>query len=145
MVTDKNGNLWVLCSGGYLNEENPTLWKIDAVSRQLLAKFTFDDINTNPDNLERNVSGDSLFFLNRGVYKMAITDNSLPDQAFIQEDGGQYFLYLGVDPVNGAIFTSDALDYTKNGFVFRYGANGNFLGQLDVGIIPGPFGFNYLP
>jgi hypothetical protein len=143
MVTDKNGNLWVLCSGGYLNEENPTLWKIAPASREVLAKFTFDDINTSPDNLEKNGAGDSLFFLNRGVFKMAITDIALPDQPFIQEDDGKYFFYLGVDPVNGAIFTSDALDYTKNGFVYRYDAKGNFLEKLDVGIIPGPFAFNY--
>lgn len=143
MVIDKNGYLWVLCSGGYLNEEIPTLLKIDAPNRHILETFTFDDINTSPDNLEINGAGDSLFFLNRGIFRMAISDAYLPGSAFIEEGDTKYFIYLGVDPHNGNIYTSDALDYSQNGFVYRYNASGNLLTQLSVGIIPGPFGFNY--
>lgn len=143
MVVDKDGYLWVLCSGGYLNEEIPTLWKIDAPARHVVETFTFSEINTSPDNLEINGSGDSLFFLNRGVYRMAVSDAQLPSQAFIGEGNDKFFLYLGIDPHNGNVYASDALDYSQNGFVYRYGASGNLLEQLNVGIIPGPFGFNY--
>jgi hypothetical protein len=143
MVVDKNGYLWVLCSGGYLNEEIPTLWKMDAPNRHIVSTFTFDDINTSPDNLEINGTGDSIFFLNRGVFRMSIDDSHLPNNVFIEEGNDKYFLYLGVDPMNGNIYVSDALDYSQNGYVYRYGPAGNLLGQLNVGIIPGPFGFNY--
>jgi DNA-binding beta-propeller fold protein YncE len=143
MVVDKEGYLWVLCSGGYLNEEIPTLWKIDAPNRHIIETLTFNDINTNPDNLEINGAGDSLFFLNHGVYKMALSDAHLPNHASIEENGSKLFLNLGIDPHNGNIYVSDALDYSQNGYVYRYGPAGNFIEQLEVGIIPGPFGFNY--
>ncbi|HEY9115136.1 MAG TPA: DUF5074 domain-containing protein [Bacteroidales bacterium] len=143
MVVDKNGYLWVLCSGGYLNEEIPTLWKIYPPTREVIKTYTFSDLNTSPDNLEKNGAGDSLFFLNRGVYRMSFSDNELPGQAFIEEGNDKFFLYLGIDPNNGNVYASDALDYAQNGFVYRYGASGNLLEQLKVGIIPGPFAFNY--
>jgi DNA-binding beta-propeller fold protein YncE len=143
MVVDKDGYLWILCSGGYLNEEIPTLWKIDAAARSVIKTYTFSDINTSPENLEINGSGDSLFFLNRGVFHMSVSDAELPGQPFIEEGDDKYFLYLGVDPINGNIYVSDPLDYTQDGIIYRFGPSGNFVNQLNVGIIPGPFGFNY--
>lgn len=143
MVVDKDGYLWVLCSGGYLNEEIPTLWKIDAPNRQVLKTYTFNDINTSPDNLEINGTGDSLFFLNQGIFRMASIDSELPEKVFIAAGNDKQFSNLGVDPNNGIFYVSNPLDYSQSGYVYRYGPTGNFLEQLDVGIIPGPFGFNY--
>lgn len=143
MVVDKHGYLWVLCSGGYLNEENPTLWRIDAHNRHIISKLTFDDINTSPDNLEINGTGDSLYFLNHGVFRMSVGDAALPGHPFIEEENDKYFLCLGVDPVKGDIYVSDAIDYLRNGYVYHYSVSGILRNQLLVGIIPGPFGFNY--
>lgn len=143
MVVDKNSNLWVLCSGGFENEEIPSLWKIDPVSHNVIDTLIFSELELNPQSLEINGAGDSLFYLNYGVYKMAITDSELPESVFIAEDQNRYFLALGVDPKNGTLFISNPLDYFSEGLVYRFDRYGNYKEQFGVGVIPGAFGFNY--
>lgn len=143
MVVDKNSNLWVLCSGGFENEEIPSLWKIDPASHNVIDTLVFPELELNPVSLEISGAGDSLFYLNYGVYKMAITDTQLPDSVFIPENNGRYFLALGVDPSNGTLFISNPLDYFGDGLVYRFDKYGNYKEEFGVGIIPGAFGFNY--
>ena len=142
MVVDKDQNLWVLCSGGYDNEEIPSLWKINPQDKSVIKKYEFDDISLSPSSLVMNGMGDELMYLNNGVYSMSVSDGTLPETPVIAQDG-KYFYVLGVDPQNSDIYVSDALDYTKNGFVYRYDHTGSMLDSLEVGIIPGAFGFNY--
>jgi len=142
MVVDRDQNLWVLCSGGYDNEEIPSLWKIDVLDKNVIKKFEFDDISLSPFNLLMNGTGDELLYLNNGVYSMSVTDGTLPENPMISQDG-KYFYALGIDPQNSDIYVSDALDYTKNGLVYRYDYTGSMLDSFEVGIIPGAFGFNY--
>jgi YVTN family beta-propeller protein len=143
MVVDKNNNLWVLCSGGFENEEIPSLWKIDPASHHVIDTLIFPELELNPVSLEISGAGDTLFYLNYGVYKMAITDTQLPESVFIPENSGRYFLTLGVDPSNGNLFISNPLDYFGDGLVYRFDKYGNYKEQFGVGIIPGAFGFNY--
>ena len=142
IVADKDNNLWVLCSGGYLNEELPTLWKINGLNGEVLHTFTFEVLQSNPSGLKINGLGDQLFFLNNGVYSMSVSDESLPADPVI-EPSEKFFYTMGIDPQNSDIYLSDALDYTQNGFVYRYDVTGNLSDSIEVGIIPGGFGFNY--
>jgi YVTN family beta-propeller protein len=142
MVVDRDQNLWVLCSGGYDNEEIPSLWKINVLDKNVIKKFEFDDISLSPFNLLMNGTGDELLYLNNGVYSMSVNDGTLPENPMISQDG-KYFYALGIDPQNSDIYVSDALDYTKNGLVYRYDYTGSMLDSFEVGIIPGAFGFNY--
>ncbi|MCB2208017.1 MAG: YncE family protein [Bacteroidetes bacterium] len=142
MVVDKDQNLWVLCSGGYDNEEVPSLWKINPQDKSVIKKYEFDDISLSPSSLVKNGMGDELMYLNNGVCSMSVSDGTLPETPVIAQDG-KYFYVLGVDPQNSDIYFSDALDYTKNGIVYRYDHTGSMLDSLVVGIIPGAFGFNY--
>lgn len=142
MVIDKNDFLWVLCSGGFMNDEMPTLWKVNTETLETQKKFTFNNILQSPDNLCINSTMDTLYFLNDGVYRISITDIELPAEAIINENGGNYYS-LGVDPVRNEIYVSDALDYNQNGIVTRYNSKGTLISSFEVGIIPGDFGFNY--
>jgi DNA-binding beta-propeller fold protein YncE len=142
MVVDKDQNLWVLCSGGYDNEEIPSLWKINPQDKSVIKKYDFDDISLSPSSLVMNGTGDELMYLNNGVYGMSVSDGALPANPMIAQDG-KYFYALGVDPKNSDIYVSDALDYTKNGLIYRYDHTGGLLDTFEVGIIPGAFGFNY--
>jgi len=143
LVVDKNNDVWVLCSGGYDNEEFPTLWKIDAQTLQTIDTLTFAKLKSNPDNLNINGTGDMLYFLNKGVYQFSIDSVALPTAPFIKEQSDRHFSYLGVDPVSGDIYASDPLDYQLNGFIYRFKENGVTLSKNEAGIIPGAFGFNY--
>lgn len=142
MVIDKNNSLWILCSGGFMNDEMPTLWQVNATSFEIQNKFTFNNILLNPDNLCINDARDTLYFLNNGVYSMSVSDNELPNEAIIDAGNKNYYA-LGIDPEQNEIYVSDALDYNQNGIIFRYGPTGKLISSFETGIIPGCFGFNY--
>ena len=140
MVLDKNNKLWVLCSGGFMNEELPTLWKINPEDNTIVRRFDFPDINTSPTRLCLNRTGDTLYYINKDVFRMAVTDNRLPDQAFIIAGKGTNLYGLGVSP-RSEIYATDANDYTRNGTVFRYGPDGKLKQTFEAGIVPGNIAF----
>ncbi len=141
LVVDKNKNLWVLCSGGYMNEEIPVLYCINPETLQIIKKFDFPSLELSPEHLTINGTGDTLYYLNYGVYRMSINDAQLPEQAFINA-GIHYFFTMGVDPVNSQIIVTDALNYVQNGLLFRYSADGVLIDSTQTGIIPGFVGYN---
>ena len=140
MVLDKNNHLWVLCSGGYLNEEVPTLWKIDPENKDVLMRLEFPDLNSSPDNLHINKTGDTLYYLNKNVYRMAISTTQLPDNYFVRAGENDNFYALGVSP-GSDVYVTDANDYTRNGTVYRYTPGGVLVQKFEAGIAPGDIGF----
>jgi len=141
MVIDKNGKLWILCSGGYLNEELPALFRINPTSLEIEKRINFPDISTSPENLCLNNSADTLFFLNNGIYRMPIDDNTIPDSPFIGSDGKNFYS-LAIDPSSSEIVATDAGNYLQKGYVFRFRPDGTIIDSLATGIIPGFIGFN---
>jgi YVTN family beta-propeller protein len=141
MVVDAAGKLWVLCSGGFMAEEFPTLHRINPQLLVTEAVFTFPDIQTSPSSLCINGTGDTLFYLNQGVYQMTTLEMSLPESPFIPQNG-RLFYTLGVDPRTSDILVSDAIDYQQRGMVFHYTSKGELKGIYNAGIIPGRFVFN---
>ena len=141
MVIDKNGMLWVLCSGGFENTEKPSLWKINPGTREIIQIFNFSDINSVPTELEINKAGDKLFFIKQSVYRMSINDSQLPNEPFIK-DIAELPYRLSVDKTTDDIYLTDALDYIRDGLVFRFNSEGQFLDTISAGIIPGSIGFN---
>lgn len=139
LVIDKNNQLWVMCSGGF-NEENARLIQINPINRAIVQTFTFSDINNSPSSLSINRNKDQLYFINNSVYQMNISSNSLPSIPIIT-NSGNIFYGLGIDPRNNDIYVSDAIDYVQNGMVFRYSASGSLIYQFTAGIIPGNFWF----
>jgi hypothetical protein len=140
LVIDKKEKVWVLCSGGYDNFEAPTLLRVDPEQRIVEKKFTFDNPLQVPSRLCMNPTGDTMYFLRGGVFRMAVTDLGLPQQAFIPSDGR--LLYgLSIQPSTGHIFTSDAVDYVQNGKVYEYRQSGTLVRSFTAGRIPGSFCF----
>ncbi|MDP2721362.1 MAG: hypothetical protein Q8O72_01280 [Bacteroidales bacterium] len=139
MVVDKYGYLWVLCSGGYMNEEVATLWKVDPVSLTGDKKFEFEQITDNPTSLCLDQEN-NLYYLNHGVFRMDISLLELPKTAFIPEDDRNFyalFIYL-----ENQIYVSDAGNYLSNGWVYVYNSSGDETDHFEVGIIPGYFVLN---
>lgn len=140
LVIDKNNDMWVLCSGGYMNEENPSLWRINTTDLSVEKTYTFENVMASPDNLCINNDGDMLYYLNKGVYIMSIDDNTLPSTPLITQDNKNFYA-LGIDPQDTNIYVSDALDYSHNGIVYRYTSSGTLIEAFETGIIPGDFCF----
>lgn len=143
LVVDKNDNLWVLCTGGYNHVENPSLWKIDGNAHIVVDSIIFNELYSFPSNLEINGSGDTLFYLNNGIFKMPIDAATMPTDPFIKESAGREFTFLGVDPVNSDIYASNPLNNLTDGIVYRYNKKGYYLSQMKTGIVPAAFGFSY--
>lgn len=141
IVKDKTGFIWVLCTGGFV-EDFPSLHKIDPHTEQVVLTLVFPNKSDYPDNLQIDAAGEKLYFLNNGLYQMSITDDQLPLNALIPSN--ERLLYgLGLDPHTGHIYLSDAIDYQQKGTVYQYDSNGNLLHTFKAGIIPGAFGFYF--
>ena len=141
MVVDKNGKLWVL-SGGDSNQQIPgSLHRINPNNKQIELSLTFPH-NNFPRKLSINNTEEILYFLNKGVHKMLITDNNLPLLPFIPENN--YLFYgLDVDPNTGIIYVADAIDYLQKGWIFRYKSeDAAKIDSFRAGIAPGDFLFN---
>ena len=72
---------------------------------------------------------------------MGIDDDELPVESFIAADAGQMYYGLGVEPVTGDVYVSDAIDYMQKGRVLRYSKSGVKLDSFTADIIPGAFCF----
>ncbi|MFO8087773.1 MAG: SMP-30/gluconolactonase/LRE family protein [Bacteroidales bacterium] len=141
MVADKNGYIWVLSSGGYDNSEYPALSVIDPVQLIVSREIRFDSKNASPNNLCISPNGDSLYFINRDIYAISITDTALPSQEFIRT-GNRAVTSLAVDPQNGDVYFGNAVDYQQKGWVLRYNPYSKTMtDSFRVGIIPGAMRF----
>jgi hypothetical protein len=135
MVLDKNGKLWVLCTGGWMGEEIPRIVKINTVTLQKETEYFFSTVDDNPSSLTCNETGDTLYYLDEGVRRMTITSGSLPAEAFIPA-GNRLFYKLLAGP-GGIIAVTDAIDYQQKGDIMVYNSRGELLDTEQAGIIPG--------
>lgn len=150
LVTDRNNDLWVLCDGGF--QGSPHAWDFAGLYQIDLTTFTvkktirFDHKDYNPKALKINADKDTLFFLSAayggpssveaGIFKMGINETTIPVRPFIKERGG-FFYNFGISPVGEDIYVSDALDYTRAGWLWRFTRNGTVRDSFRVDIIPG--------
>ncbi|MCD8164834.1 MAG: YncE family protein [Bacteroides sp.] len=143
LVIDKNNKIWALTDGGYegsiYGHEAPSLYRIDAATRDIEQTFTFT-LGDWPSEVKLNGARDTLYFINRSVWRMAVTDSRLPVRPFVEEQN-TLFYGLGVDPDNSEIYVADAIDYSQPGIVYRYSPQGTPLDSIRVGITPGSFCF----
>ena len=93
-------------------------------------------------NLKINGAGDEIYYLdNNGVNAISVNDSISPTNPFIPVNG-QNFYGLGVDPVTGDVYVSNALDYVQKSGVYRYDKTGNPIQLFTAGVISGNFAFS---
>ena len=140
IVVDKNKNIWVLSSGGFMNDEIPALISINSTTHSITHFFEFAEIDLNPTHLSINGGGDTLYFLNDGVYKMKIDNIELPSVPVIYSNDKQLYS-LKVHPERPLIFISDAIDFNQDGIVWVYNTLGAEIDHFKAGINPSGFYF----
>ena len=142
IVSDKYHKIWVLCQSlpGIISAGNAHLVRIDPISNLIDRDLPFPS-GSKPVKLNIDGNGEYLFYLlSGGIIKMAVLDDHLPMQPFISLSA-KVLYGLGIDPVNGNIYASDALDYQQSGTISRFSASGKLIDSFKAGIIPGRFCF----
>lgn len=134
MVLDKNRKLWVLCTGGYM-QDLPKLVRINSVTNEKEAEMIFGSVSDYPASLTVNGTGDTMYYLYEGVRRMPVSSTSLPDEAFIVA-GERLFYDLGTGS-GGRVFVTDAIDYQQKGDLLIYNSRGELEDIEQAGIIPG--------
>ena len=148
-VVDVNGNVWVL-TGGYteydanwnvVSETPGVLAMINTNTNSVEASYLFP-IGNHPEDLMINGAGDKLYYSDgswsKAVYEFGINDVFLASIPIINKS----FYGLGYDPFSNEIYGSDAVDFTQQGWVYRYATTGAVVDSFQVGIIPGSFAFS---
>jgi hypothetical protein len=138
---DKNGNLWVLCNGDVLKNKLASLHQINPINNTVTKSFVFSNSTDLPTRLCFNTTNDTLFYLNKSIYQLAINAANLPASALINQ-GSSNFYSLAINPNNNIIYIGDAIDYVQKGTIYRYSSNGTLIDNFKAGIIPGDFYFH---
>jgi DNA-binding beta-propeller fold protein YncE len=142
---DKNGKLWVLCQGSLGGEVGLAgLYQIDPVLYSVDKTLHFEGGNQ-PSKLRINGSNDTLYYLstgvNNGVYRMDIEASGLPSTAFVLSENGANLYGLAVNPKEGSVFVSDAIDYLQKSKISRYNSKGELLMSFNTGVNTSSFLF----
>ncbi len=108
---------------------------------RVIHRFEYGD---SPTELCINGTGDTLYFLNRDVYRYTLTGGENP-LLFIESpydlsfNGG--FYGLEVDVNTSEVYVTDAIDHVQRGIVYRYTPDGKVGDTFKAGISPGAFCF----
>lgn len=136
---DRDGKLWVLSYGELFPEMAGGLGQVDVANRTILKSYAFP-LGDHPTRLTMNAAKDTLYFINKHLYRMNIQEEALPMQPIVSGDGKNYYA-LGIHPLNGEIWLGDARDFVQSGRIIRYSASGSYKAEFICGIIPGGFVF----
>lgn len=147
MVVDRHENLWILSDGGFEGSpygyEQPGLMKLGVGETEASVVFRFEPGEL-PSELRINAGGDTLYFLNREVYRFTPETDSEPrlwiDSPYEGRIGAGFY-GLTVDPLSSELYVGDAIDFSQKGLVYRYSPEGEAIDTLRVGIAPGSFCF----
>jgi DNA-binding beta-propeller fold protein YncE len=137
LVIDKNDQLWALTAAS--TSQPAKLWKINPLNINNKTAFNFNT-GDKPGSLCINGGKDTLYYLNNGICRLTINNAAL--QVPIIEKGNKNFYALAVNPRNGDVYVSDALDYIQKSNIYSYkSSSGEVRNQFKAGIIAGNFYF----
>lgn len=139
LVIDRFDNLWVLSSGESTNAIPAKLSKIDPINHQIIKTYNFQ-LNESPNSLCLNKGKDSLYYINKNIFRMRVSDNDLPANPFVIA-GSKVFYGVGVNPTNYDIYVADAVDYVQRSNIFIYSSTGVLKHNFKAGINANGFYF----
>lgn len=142
IVEDKNGKLWVICSGGYdenyLPKNDGKLFRINPANNAIEDSF---ELGRSASKMVMNGRGDEIFYISgSGVYRMDIDAEAAPATAWVADESASFY-GLGYDPVEDVIYIGDDNAFQGSGTVYRYSLEGSLLDSFEAGIGPNGFAF----
>jgi DNA-binding beta-propeller fold protein YncE len=137
MVIDKDKTLWVLCNGGWMRENFAQLIAVSTSTNDIEKKLIFPSKLSSPSCLQIDGTGSTLYYLESGVRKMKTDASSVSSSAAFITETGHYFYKMAVNPLNGDVLVTDAVDYQQKGHLLIYNSNGTLKSDERTDIIPG--------
>ena len=146
MVVDKNGNVWVLCSG-FVTYTNTPPYVVQSSAGALIRfspgsptaqfKLTFP-ATSSPSDLRINPARDQMYYSFGGAeYRLPIEATALPATPFIRRN----FTGFAIDPRDNTVYGGISPSYNTNGRFIRYQATGTAIDSFGVKVGPNGFVF----
>ena len=143
LVTDNNGDLWILCKGkvvydqnwAIIDETDSEIYVVDSYNLSVKNSFVVGQTGDffNPTCMASSPDGTVIYYMEvDGIYKMNVSETTPPQSPFINRT----FYGLDIDRNNGTIYGLSANNFTANGYMFRYSAAGILIDSLNLGIGP---------
>jgi hypothetical protein len=139
IVLDRQDKLWVLSGGDNANAIPARLLKLNPLSLAVESSMTFANTDS-PVNLCLNRTKDTLYFLNKGIYRMAVSESALPVAPLVT-GGTKNFYGLGLNPNDYSIYAADALDFNQRSTIYIYDQQGQQKSVFKAGINANGFYF----
>jgi glutamine cyclotransferase len=151
IVKDRNDKLWVVSDGGYegnvLGYESAKLYRLNPENLAVEQIFELGlnstgDATRSASRLKTNDRGDTLYWIDGGVWRMSVYATELPAEPLVKPlSGTQRCLYyaLGVAPESEEIYVGDAIDYQQRSVIYRFSREGELLDSFTAGVIAGDF------
>lgn len=134
IIRDAQNKIWVLSIGKTgVQAQLCRMNEMGFVEKRLRFKE-----GENPGRLIKNSNGNTLFWINKDIYSMDITDSILPQTPFISAQGKNFYA-IGYEPYKNEILASDAKDFIQRSEVFRYTQTGQEAGRFHTHINTGNF------
>jgi len=136
---DKNGDIWILCDGGYngnpIGHEKASLWKINPQTHEAVKIFSMPSLDYPAHSLSINSNADTLYFIWKDIFRISINDTVLPSEPFIRAINSNFYS-LTVHTKLPRLIVCDAKNYVANGELRIYHLNRTLLDSKETGIIP---------
>jgi len=140
MALDKNGKLWVLCSGGYSGEFFPELIRINTSGDSVEKRIQFPSKSQYPTTLRLNGTHDTLYYIDNGIWTLPVTAESLPLVPLVKASG-RTFYKLAISDTGNEIYATNVVDYQQRGYLLRFTKGGTLIDSIRTDIIPGDLFF----
>lgn len=135
ILPDAKGNFWTLCDGGWEGKDVPKIVRV----LNLGDKMTIGNVFELPAGtyfnfrMAINGAGDRIYYVaGNMLFSMSIDATALPTEPIAKVDGASFYS-LAINPFNGEIYCSDAVDYKQPGVIYRFDSNGKLLDQFSAG------------
>lgn len=139
LVIDKNSKLWVLSAGNSTASISGKLSRINPITLQVELSLNFGT-GDSPGSLCINNAKDNLYFLNSHIYRMTISDASLPTGSFVS-GSGHTFYSIGINSNTNDLYVSDAIDYIQKSTIMVYNSSAQLVNTFKAGINASGFHF----
>jgi DNA-binding beta-propeller fold protein YncE len=134
-----NDFLYVYCKGNPNTDIKGGIIRMNTQTREVNTIASFEDFDFNfAPRMVMHPNG-KIYFTKKGIFSLDIETGTLTK--VIEEDGRDFY-GLGIDPANGHLWVSDAIDFQQKSNIFEYTAEGVLVQSFKGGIGTNSFYFN---